>query len=267
VGGSGASGSGGAPQACVPGNATVVGTIGENVLNESYPPGDPMAPFDSPDVMLTFGGVGRAFLRPTAPPFPGQVTFGVTGMVDLPASETRQQSFVCAAGPGSLMTVVPDQNVPWVARLRSLSQLGGCPGGTPVEGEVNVTLGSGQGPSGMTSTLQGASFAMPMGEGRWTSNLDHAGVVAELFTESPMGTVIFAFEQAATAPVAEGAYLIVPDGAPDAGAVYCAGSGSGVTTSGTEIDFSIATVSFRNLTRLGACPATAVAGSLDLCGG
>jgi hypothetical protein len=165
------------------------------------------------------------------------------------------------------MTVVPDQNVPWVARLRSLSQLGGCPGGTLVEGEVNIALSSGEGPSGMTSTLQGASFAVPMGEGRWTSKLGQAGVVAELFTETPMGAAIFAFEPGTGSPIAEGAYLIVPDGAPDAGAVYCAGPGSTVTTDSTGPDFLIETVSFKSLSRLGACPATAVEGSLDLCGG
>jgi hypothetical protein len=185
----------------------------------------------------------------------------------LPAVATRKQTFVCA-GPGSFMSIDQEGGPgSWSARLASLSQLGGCPGGTPVEGEVNITLGNGQSPSGMTSTLQGANFAMPMGESFITAHLGHPGVVAAAFTESPMGSAIFAFEQAASAPIDEGAYLIIPDGAPDAGAVYCVGPGSTVTTSGSPIDFLIETVSFKGLSRLGSCPATAVAGSLSLCGG
>ncbi|HEU4533810.1 MAG TPA: hypothetical protein VFS00_06815 [Polyangiaceae bacterium] len=242
-----------------------MGNVGSVAFRESYSKNGFAQPYDSPDLMLLVGEEGRLFARPTTPLAAGQAS-SITGLLQLPETRSRAASFVCA-GPGSRLTLDPKGNVPWSARLSSLSKLGACPGGTPVAGEVAITLGDGRQPSGMTSTIEGAPFAAPVGDVAVSSNADNSAVTAEVFSLSPMGSVVFSFERAGTAPLAEGAFLIVPEGGPDAGAVYCAGAGSTVRTGGSGSDFFLESVSLQGLTRLGTCQGAAAEGELYLCGG
>ncbi|HEU4404718.1 MAG TPA: hypothetical protein VFS43_05445 [Polyangiaceae bacterium] len=262
VAGTGGSGrSGGA--SCQVGKAVVSGTVGATTVGESYSGVNGFAePYDSDDLALSLGDEGRAYVRPASAAPDGQ-TVAATGLLQLPPSDGRARTFVCA-GEGSTVTLADADGSGWRAHLASLSQLGTCAGGTPVAGEVSITLGDGSEAPKLVSTLQGASFTVPVSNVALLGHVDRPGVVAEVFTDLRPGVAFFSFEEAATAPLDDGAYFIIPDGSPDAGAVYCVGAGSTVTMSGSGQNVLLEAVTLRGLRRLGTCPGAA-AGELDIC--
>jgi hypothetical protein len=250
---------------CQPGKAVMGGKIGETVVNEVFAGSNGYAlPYDSDDVVFSFGDEGRAYLRPAAGTPDGE-TVAARGLIQLPGEDARSRTFVCA-GEGSTLTLAPFEGSGWAAHLASLSQLGSCPGGTPVAGEVSITLGDGSAPPKIVSTLADASFTVPVTSVGLLGRADRPGLSAEVFIDLRPGVAFVSFGEGASARVDEGGYFVVPDGSPDAGAVYCAGAGSTAVTSGSGETAVIESVTLKNLRRLGSCAAApASAGSLDVC--
>lgn len=250
---------------CQLGRAVMKGKIGETVVNGAFAGSNGYAlPYDADDVVFSFGDEGRAYLRPAAGTPDGE-TVAAIGLIQLPGEDARSRSFVCA-GEGSTLTLAQFEGSGWAAHLASLSQLGSCPGGTPVAGEVSITLGDGSAPPKIVSTLADASFTVPVTSVGLLGRADRPGLSAEVFTDLRPGVAFVSFGEGASARVDEGGYFVVPDGSPDAGAVYCAGAGSTAVTSGSGESAVIESVTLKNLRRLGSCAeATAAAGSIDMC--
>jgi hypothetical protein len=269
-GAAGASGTGGSAgstgASCQPDKAVVVGSVGATTINEAYlaTGGYEMPYFPaSNDVVLSVGDAGRAYLAAASPPPEGQPV-AVSGILQLPSSDATKSTFVCA-GDGSSLTVFGDDGPLYSSHLASLSQLGACPGGTPVAGEITITLGDGSPPPKVVSTVEDAAFNVGVNKVSMLGHDNQAGVVAEVFTQPRQGVAFFSFDEASTATLDPGAYFVMPEGSPDAGAVYCAGAGSTAATTGVGSNVVIESVTLRNLSRLGACPGTAATGALDLC--
>ncbi len=262
AGSGGAGGGGGAGTAlCQPGLVALRGNVGGESVDGVYSDFGAAFPYDSHDVLLNFGTDGRVHLTPSGPAAEGTPT-PASALIQLGAAEPAVRAFVCG-GAGTSVTL-SEGSPGWQARLSSLSVLGLCPGGTPVAGHVTIALGEGE-EHVMTSTIEGASFTASLGEGQVAGSLDDPRRVADLFTEARLGVASFSFLAKAPVDLIEGGYLVIPEGYPDAGAVYCIGEGSAVAISNPGPFTDIKAVALDNLSRLGACPAAPIDGEIELC--
>ncbi len=264
--GGGGAGSGGGPGGsgggalCSPGHLIIAGSVagvpigGDTEIFSSFFNGG------AGDLALMFDQSGRVYTRAPEAPTPGEPTTA-TSLLQLNAgAQAAGQNFVCS-GEGSLTY---DDDTNWKVHAASLASLGPCPGGAPVAGEVALQYDENFGGE-ITSTIEGSSFtASIFGLVGTTSEIDPY-VDFELFP-SDGGSLFFSFQNLAPTVDLAGGYFIVPSGNPDAGAVYCAGPGSTVTTVESEFGLEPSSASLKNLTRLGTCAeATPVAGEIDFC--
>lgn len=205
------------------------------------------------------------------------------GLVRFPADSNLADTWYCA-GYGSELSAQNGLSSLDIT-LDSLSLLGACETGTPVEGEIaNCFTFEGQGceDHNAVSTVPGAEFDVRFAGGYDTFYLDGQADSMELFqgpdfaaTDSFGGLVrVDKFDidlenrgTVHTAPIGN-AFLVVPPGAKDEGAVYCAGDGSTAQYVVFDDDAVIVQrVDMKSLRRIGACPAAdqCVEGQLKAC--
>ena len=217
-------------------------------------------------VDVSFGALGGVFLpgaEITAPDTPIEAT----GMLRLPDESNLAGSWFCA-GPGSSIEMDADfTKSTFVAR--SVTALGACPG-TPAAGQVDVCFSQCSDPS-LQSSLDGASF--DRGVTAFSAMGPVGGSVVRLRTllSGGYGRLIleaieidFAATGEQTAPLSRG-FLIVPQGAPDAGAIYCVGEGSTLAYTTSRAGIVPLSATLQNLSRLGSCPGTGVSGGISIC--
>lgn len=201
---------------------------------------------------LFFTTLGRIVLSPEDSTAQGEAV-AASGLLRMPAEGPSPLDVFCV-GTGTVLAPPG----PASYSLRSLRTLGECPG-TPVEGQVSISLKFAEG-SPIESTIPGAEFkwsdqvasAGPFqmdntGERAWNIDLSNDGVlIVDLYN----GAV-------------DGALLMIASSSPDAGAVYCAGSGSVLQDSGNVTPTKIV---LNDLSRLGTCAtAEPIDGEVDVC--
>ena len=161
------------------------------------------------------------------------------------------------------------------ASLHNLASLGTCPG-TPVEGTLELCFDSSCGTPGVAATIDGASFDAPLGT-QWSAGPgDGAFIVSADFGKSggdgSLG-IGGELELRATEVVQDGGthesavddgWIVMPLGAPDAGAIYCAGEGSSLQYEGGDF-FTPHSATLTGLSRLGSCAELDGDGTGSLC--
>ncbi|MFO0554095.1 MAG: hypothetical protein U0271_37285 [Polyangiaceae bacterium] len=234
----------------------------------------------------TFSEIGTFGLLyfPAVATQPGETT-SLRGLMRFPDESTSADEWYCL-GNGTELTQAPDA-FDFTGSLDSLSHLGNCDDATPVTGELDICftgIAEGCTTSNVVSNVPAASFEIDLAGGYVTSNpnsdkseafwlfagptFDQTGMdVAGAIRFDATGIDLSEPNTMKTATLSRG-FVVVPPGAEDEGAVYCVGDGS-------TIDYQVLNDgvvdlqkgSFKNLKRLGACPAAeaCVAGNLQVC--
>lgn len=265
---------------CTPGLIDVLGSVDGESIDDSALRGWGIIGGSTFSEIGTFG----LLYFPAVEAESGQST-PVRGLIGMPDESSRPGTFYCA-GKGSEITANAE-SFAFTATLDSLSLLGACETATPVTGEVEACFSAfaeGCEDSDVTSTIPGATFVLPLaggydtivpGTGTPESAWVFAGPTFEQGAVDVGGFVRLAAEgldetepsTTKTASITR-AFFVVPDGAEDAGAVYCVGEESTVDYL-IQDDGSVLVQrgTFKNLKRIGACPAAdaCVEGQLSIC--
>jgi hypothetical protein len=157
------------------------------------------------------------------------------------------------------------------ARLQSLSRVGACPG-LPVSGSMSLCFPEGDcGDPSLSSDVPESTFAFTDGfyYGVSTSNI---APTARIDLVADGGLWVMPTEDydreavdVATADLGPG-FVIVPEGLPDAGALYCVGEGSTVDYRSDPYLGMVPVTAELVVSRLGRCPgAEPATGSLTFC--
>ncbi len=223
VGGSGEVGAAGLD--CAPGEVQVEGTLGSADAAFQAAPFQVLNFGDTTsiawlmdDETLRLSSLGITYFKGTTPLGVSHPTGGVFRM-----RAGGSWQFACA-GEGSTTTVGEGFAS---FELAQVATLGSCPGGQPVTGTIEVCYGGATtecDPGSVHSTLAGATF-----DAELLSDLGHLPQDSSVAT---MTAYLPAAGLAHDAPIqlnapgpleaaVEAGYFVVPDGQPDAGAVYC----------------------------------------------
>jgi hypothetical protein len=263
----GPSSSSGAGGGCGAPNTQLEGTLDGAAVSEAFF-SDATSFSDEGELGVTSAdacGHGLFFVTPTAPPVDGGPE-PFTGLFRMPAPGPGAGAWFCAAEATASNGLTPGADF----TLTSLSKLGACPG-EPVDGVVNGCLGvqgsagcEDGGDSSLVSTLAGATFSWADPARGVVAALGPGGRIEVLTSIPSDGTdgagsrLEIEFDgvpaNGGTGKVTGGVLLIGPGG-PDPGGVYCVGGG-------TVGDAAPRRFTLTGLSRLGACGAAPVGGSL-----
>jgi hypothetical protein len=245
--GTGAGGEGPAPPECEPLQSALLGTVdGQDlsgtfgVLGQGYGFG----------ARFTFPTLGGVFLRGVDEAYPTSPV-AVEGLVRMP-QEGPDPGAWYACGAGS--ELVTDGTWYVEATLEGVGRLGACPGAT-VEGFIDVCYGDVECGGGTTArgAIDGAEVDWELTSAQGYGELGSTSTVVESVILADQGGLI-TLEATEIDPEATGietsalgeAFFVIPEGQPDAGAVYCAGAGSTLTYEGGPIPIPLSA----RLTRL-----------------
>lgn len=263
-GAGGGGGEGEAALVCNPLEARVAGLLDGTALDETFLA---FGAIETNTLHADFGDRGALHLELSGPETAPRAA---TGFLRMPDDSTQPGAWVCV-GEGSSIAKGEDWRTA-SATLRSLSTLGPCPG-EPIAGTIDACFFDETCGSGMTSTLEGASFDLPLdsfmmsgfgelGSPRWDF---------EAVLEPTMGFVAMRIDDGDLASTGRqtttlsSGYLILPDGLPDARAVYCIGPGSTIDYEVVDGTPNVLRASFAGVSRLGACPGDPADGQLQYC--
>lgn len=268
--GPGAGGSGGAggehasALECDPLEARVAGMLEGAPIDESF---TAFGAMNTNTLHADFGERGALHLELQGP---DTAPMDATGFLRMPDDSAQPGAWVCV-GEGSTIVRGDDWRTA-SATFRSLSTLGACPG-EPVTGTVSACFGDDTCETGLTSTLESASFDLPF-DSYFVTGLALIGSPQWDFEAVPdpvMGFVAMHVDDIdllstgrQTTELPSG-YLILPDGVPDARAVYCIGPGSTIDYEMVEGTPDVLRATFASVSRLGACPGAGADGELQYC--
>jgi len=264
---------------CDMGEVQVVGALGGQPVSGGFTPGSLV----STAQYFTFGTFGTTYF-PDAEGKPGETT-AVRGLLRFPDEDPQRANSWYCAGEGSEVSVSKDV-LSYSATLDSLSSLGSCESGEPVSGQVETCYSSadcGFDHTRAVSTLSDASFDIGVGTGNSSTvtgtPTGSAYVTLTSVSDPTLESGFIRIESTTIDPsnpnttgtlmtTLSRGFLIVPSGAPDAGAVYCVGEDSSLEYRMQAGAFVPVRSTFKSLKRIGACPATdaCTPGQLRICG-
>lgn len=194
-----------------------------------------------PGFAVTTLGAGVLFCRFASAGPGSEPPTSDLGWLRLPPSST-EAGWLCNDALTTLDSNYVDGGASTTASWSRVHRLGACPG-TPVDGALTVT-GLGSSPQiSVTGTLAGAPVSMTSGGG--SLSVDRIAV--------SLGDGGFLYANPSSLPAL--AEIIMPRDSVDPDVIYCVGS---VVPDGAALTFG-------DLSRLGRCGETPVAGALALC--
>jgi hypothetical protein len=254
-GGGDAPGGGGAGPtlACDPLQSALSGSVGATDLSGTF---DVLGQGYGFGARLTFHTLGGIFLHGVDRPYPTEPV-AVEGLLRMPEEGPDPGAWYCA-GPGSQF--VTDGAFYADASLAITGRLGACPG-AGIDGQIDICFDdpSCGGGSWMRGELDGAEVDFDLAQVQGYGELGSTRAVVEgaiLWEQGGLVTLEAVDIDPRTTEIATSAlgnaFFVVPQGTPDAGAVYCAGEGSTLTYAGGPIPIPLS-AELRGLSRVGSC--------------
>jgi hypothetical protein len=218
---------------------------------------------------MPLGKYGALYVRTLDGSAPGALHTVTSALLRMPEDSDDPGTWYCG-GAGSQAVIDSDFQT-FQVLLRSVSSLGKCPG-KPVEGGMEVCFPGQPCPPGISSTVAGASFDALL-DGYESASGPFGGSEAKIVATIKGGGGHILLQATSIDPKSADVQtatlglgtVTIPDGQPDAGAVYCIGKDS-------TLEYKISAggpaplhATLKNLSRLGACPGMAASGQIGLC--